>query len=94
MKTKFANNYSQKEINEIKDAIRSGEKFTKIAERFSADYNRSYAGVYIKVCSIAKRTRKIRKPEEIEQATTPNSPMTFTPKKIEISTNGLVTMYF
>lgn len=93
MKTKFANNYSQKEINEIKDAIRSGEKFTKIAERFSADYNRSYAGVYIKVCSIAKRTRKIRKPAVVEQSKTV-TPMTFTPKKIEISTNGLVTMYF
>lgn len=91
MKTKFANNYSQKEINEIKDAIRSGEKFTKIAERFSADYNRSYAGVYIKVCNIAKRTRKIRKPAEVTNSV---SPMTFTPKKIEISTNGLVTMYF
>lgn len=83
-------NYTAKEIKSIRSAIREGHSFTDIADRFSKQLNRSYAGVYVRVCKEAKSTRK-RKPAVVNATvvTTEQKPqtMTFNVKSIEIVGN-------
>lgn len=82
-------NYSTREILELKAAIRSGEAFTSIAERFSVAYNRSYAGLYMKICNLAKRTRKGKNHSKYT-----NNVFSLKAKKIEISNEGMLTLHF
>jgi hypothetical protein len=92
MRTKTANNYTQREINELKEAIRSGKPYTQIAQEFSVAYNRSYAGVYMKVCSISKKTRK--RANTLRTQTVDTKSLSFQAKRIEINSNGTVTLHF
>lgn len=51
--------YTLKQINQIKQEIRTGKPISLIAEDLSTEWQRSVGGVYSKVWQLAKQTRKI-----------------------------------
>lgn len=51
--------YTLKQINQIKQEIRTGKPISLIAEDLSTEWQRSIGGVYSKVWQLAKQTRKI-----------------------------------
>lgn len=53
--------YSPKQINEIKQEIRTGKPLAIIADELAAQWGRPVSGVYTKVVRLAKQTRKINK---------------------------------
>lgn len=53
--------YTAKQINEIKQEIRTGKPVAIIADELSAQWGRPVAGVYGKVLKLSKLTRKITK---------------------------------
>ncbi len=53
--------YSPKQINEIKQEIRTGKPLAIIADELAAEWGRPVSGVYTKVVRLAKQTRKINK---------------------------------
>lgn len=53
--------YTAKQINEIKQEIRTGKPVAIIADELSAQWGRPVAGVYGKVLKLSKLTRKINK---------------------------------
>lgn len=53
--------YSPKQINQIKQEIRTGKPVAIIADELSAEWNRPVSGVYTKVLNLSKQTRKINK---------------------------------
>lgn len=54
-KVKF---YSEKEIASMTTAVKSGEKLSVASKRLSKEFGRSEASVYVKMLTIAGRTRK------------------------------------
>ena len=53
--------YTAKQINEIKQEIRTGKPVAIIADELSTQWGRPLAGVYGKVLKLSKLTRKITK---------------------------------
>jgi hypothetical protein len=53
--------YSPKQINQIKQEIRTGKPVTIIADELSKEWKRPLGGVYSKVLKLSKETRKINK---------------------------------
>ena len=53
--------YSPKQINQIKQEIRTGKPLPIIADELAAEWNRPVSGVYTKVLNLSKQTRKINK---------------------------------
>jgi hypothetical protein len=53
--------YTAKQINQIKQEIRTGKPVAIIADELSAEWGRPVAGVYGKVLKLSKLTRKINK---------------------------------
>ena len=53
--------YSPKQINQIKQEIRTGKPVPIIADELAAEWARPVAGVYTKVLRLSKQTRKINK---------------------------------
>lgn len=53
--------YSPKQINQIKQEIRTGKPLPIIADELAAEWNRPVSGVYTKVLILSKQTRKINK---------------------------------
>jgi hypothetical protein len=52
--------YTLKEINEIKQEIRTGKPISLIAYDLSKQWNRPIAGMYTKVWKLSKSTKKIK----------------------------------
>ena len=52
--------YTPKEINEIKQEIRTGKPISLIANDLSKEWNRPIGGVYTKVWKLSKSTKKIK----------------------------------
>lgn len=53
--------YTPKQINQIKQEIRTGKPVAIIADELSAEWGRPVNGVYTKVLRLSKETRKINK---------------------------------
>ena len=53
--------YSPKQINQIKQEVRTGKPLSIIADELAAEWGRPLAGVYTKVVRLSKQTRKINK---------------------------------
>lgn len=53
--------YSPKQINQIKQEIRTGKPVAIIADELAAEWGRPVSGVYTKVLRLSKETRKINK---------------------------------
>lgn len=53
--------YSPKQINQIKQEIRTGKPLAIIADELAVEWGRPVNGVYTKVVRLAKQTRKINK---------------------------------
>lgn len=53
--------YSPKQINQIKQEIRTGKPVAIIADELAAEWGRPVNGVYTKVLRLSKETRKINK---------------------------------
>jgi hypothetical protein len=53
--------YTAKQINEIKQEIRTGKPVAIIADELATEWGRPVAGVYSKVLKLSKLTRKITK---------------------------------
>ena len=53
--------YSPKQINQIKQEIRTGKPVAIIADELAAEWARPVNGVYTKVLRLSKQTRKINK---------------------------------
>ena len=51
--------YTPKQINQIKQEIRTGKPVAIIADELAKEWKRPTAGVYIKVLKLSKMTRKI-----------------------------------
>lgn len=51
--------YSPKQINQIKQEIRTGKPVAIIADELAAEWGRPVSGVYTKVLRLSKQTRKI-----------------------------------
>ena len=81
-------NYTKKEVKTMRDAIRQGNSLQSIAERFSKEFNRTYAGVYLRVCKEAKTTRRrkaaIVSPTKVVET---QKSVTFNVRSIEIVGN-------
>jgi hypothetical protein len=80
-------NYTAKEIKTLRDAIRQGFSLPDIAIRFSKEFNRTYAGVYLRVCKEAKSTRRkaaIVSPTKVVET---QKSVTFNIKSVEIVGN-------
>ena len=52
--------YTPKQINQIKQEIRTGKPVAIIADELAKEWNRPLSGVYNKVWTLAKLTRKIK----------------------------------
>lgn len=52
--------YTPKQINEIKQEIRTGKPIAVIADELATRWERPVAGVYTKVLRLSKQTRKIK----------------------------------
>ena len=52
---------SPKQINQIKQEVRTGKPLSIIADELAAEWGRPLAGVYTKVVRLSKQTRKINK---------------------------------
>jgi hypothetical protein len=82
-------NYTKKEVKTMRDAIRQGDSLQSIAERFSKEFNRTYAGVYLRVCKEAKSTRRrkaaVVSPTKVVE--TQQKSVTFNIKSVEIVGN-------
>ena len=53
--------YSPKQINQIKQEVRTGKPLSIIADELAAEWGRPLSGVYTKVVRLSKQTRKINK---------------------------------
>jgi len=53
--------YSPKQINQIKQEVRTGKPVAIIADELAAEWGRPVSGVYTKVLRLSKQTRKINK---------------------------------
>ena len=53
--------YTAKEINYIKEEIRTGKPVSIIADNLCVEFDRPIGGVYAKVWKLAKSTKKIKK---------------------------------
>lgn len=53
--------YTAKEINYIKEEIRTGKPISIIADNLCVEFDRPIGGVYAKVWKLAKSTKKINK---------------------------------
>jgi hypothetical protein len=84
------NNYTAKEIKTLRNAIREGKTFKEIAETLSKQFNRSYQGVYVRVCKEAKSTRR-RKPAVVNttKVVETQKSVSFNVKSIEIVGNKI-----
>jgi hypothetical protein len=51
--------YSPKQINQIKQEVRTGKPLSIIADELAAEWGRPLSGVYTKVVRLSKNTRKI-----------------------------------
>lgn len=83
-------NYTAKEIKVLRNAIREGKSFKEIAENLSKQFNRSYKGVYVRVCKEAKSTRR-RKPAVVNttKVVETQKSVSFNVKSIEIVGNKI-----
>lgn len=78
--------YTPKQINDIKQEIRTGKPVSIIADELAKEWKRPVAGVYSKVLRLSKQTRKInnnyigpnRKPR-VKKAPRPSILMKFDP---------------
>jgi hypothetical protein len=52
--------YSPKEINEIKQQVRTGKPAAIIADELAKEWKRPVAGLYAKVLTLSKQTRKVK----------------------------------
>ena len=83
-------NYTAKEIKSIRDAIREGHSLMDVAQKMSKQMNRSYKGVYVRVCKEAKKTRNRKTAVVNKTVVTPTvqpKTLTFNVKSIEIVGN-------
>jgi dsRNA-specific ribonuclease len=82
-------NYTTKEIKTLRNAIREGNSLSDVAKRFSKEFNRTYAGVYLRVCKEAKSTRRrkaaVVSPTKVVE--TQQKSVTFNIKSVEIVGN-------
>jgi hypothetical protein len=53
--------YSPKEVNRIKQEIRTGKPLPIIADELSVEFDRPLSGLYTKIVLLARQTRKINK---------------------------------
>jgi hypothetical protein len=51
--------YTSKEVNRIKQEIRTGKPLPIIADELSVEFNRPLSGLYTKIVLLARQTRKI-----------------------------------
>ena len=52
--------YTPKEVNEIKQEIRTGKPISIIADNLSKAWSRPLAGIYTKIWKLSKSTKKIK----------------------------------
>lgn len=97
--------FSDFQLMEMKESVRTGEPIMMLAEKFAAKYNVSESSVRSKLYYIAQHTYKIaewngpkrrtRKPAKIKQVQYPNNilPTGYTPKRITLEEDH-IRIYF
>lgn len=109
MKAKTITFYTNAEIQEMKELIRTGKPILQIADELHAKWGRPISGITGKLYQVAKRTKKIaewngpkrrtgvqRPKSSVQEGVTLPSGVTFDfkPTRAVMHSDGSVTLYF
>lgn len=91
MKKKSSFFYTPQQVKELKTAAATNEPATRIAQRLSRQWNRSEAGIYVKIATLRKTGGKLKR--ENKMALPAGFSFDFKPTRAEMFKNH-VRLYF